>query len=203
MCTANSAPAQSAAQTTQQTATTKFYQNPTFWKKTGTSLAISSGILGAGSALADARAQKATYDAQAYALENNAQLSAQQAQRQVAYDLQQSAHEVTQLRRAGRQTFAKQLTAAVGSGMDLSSTSLQQAVLDSHRAEQEDIDLIKRNASTRAYQTTLQAELNEIAAQGQAQQNRIAGRYAKKAGRINAFSSLLSSAGMVAGMWSK
>lgn len=199
MCTANNTAANGAAAAT--TNKTAFYKNPQFWKSAGTGLAIGSGIMGASSAITAGAAEKSNYFAQANALESAAALTQQAADRQVKYDLKTAAQEVKQVRRAGRQNYGKQLVAAAASGMDLSSVSLQDAVLDSARAEQEDIELIKRTASQRAYETQLQAELNSIDAKAQAAQARVAGRYAKKAGRINAYSSLLSSAAMVAGMW--
>ena len=198
MCTANNQAADTSAQTKNS-----FWNNPSFWKSAGTGLAITSGITSATGQYIAGQANKANYYAQANALEAQAALSQQAADRQVKYDLKTAAQSVKEVRRAGRQTYGKQLAVAAGSGMDFSSVSLQDAVLDSLRAEQEDIDLIKRTASQQAYETQLQAELNSIEAKSQAAQARLAGRTAAKAGRLNAFSSLLSSAGMVAGMWSK
>lgn len=198
MCTANNSAAKGAA--AMQTKT-PFYKNPQFWRGAGTGLAIGSGIMDASSALSSGRAAAAKYNAQAFAEESQAALDEQTATRQTTYDLQQAADQVKQVRRAGRQTYGKQLAAAVASGMDLSSVSFEDVVLDSLRAEKEDIDFIKRTASARAGEMQLQAELNKVGAKGQAEQMRIAGKYAKKAGRINAYSSMLSSAAMVAGMW--
>lgn len=198
MCTANN----QAADTNTQ-AKNSFWNNPSFWKSAGTGLAVASGITSATGQYIAGQANKANYYAQANALQSQAALSQQAADRQVKYDLKTAAQSVKDVRRAGRQTYGKQLAAAAGSGMDFSSVSLQDAVLDSLRAEKEDIDLIKRTASQQAYETQLQAELNSIEANSQAAQARLAGRTAAKAGRLNAFSSLLSSAGMVAGMWSK
>lgn len=198
MCTANNQAADTSAQTKNS-----FWNNPSFWKSAGTGLAIASGISGATGQYFAGQANKANYYAQANALEAQAALSQQAADRQVKYDLKTAAQSVKDVRRAGRQTYGKQLAAAAGSGMDFSSVSLQDVVLDSLRAEQEDIDLIKRTASQQAYETQLQAELNSIEAKSQAAQARLAGRTTARAGRLNAFSSLLSSAGMVAGMWSK
>lgn len=197
MCTATN---KTAAQTDGQPKTA-FYKNPKFWRGAGTGLAIGSGIMGASSAVVSGRAEAANYNAGARTLETQAQLDEATTLRQNKYDLQNAALQVKQLRRAGRQNYAKQLVAAAASGMDLSSVSLQDAQLDSLRAEQEDIALIKRTASERASQAALQAELNKISARGQAEQMRIAGKYAKKAGKMNAYSSLLSSAASVAGMW--
>ncbi len=199
MCTANN----SSATSTGTTTNSSFWKNPSFWKSAGSGLAVGAGIMGAAGQYVAGNAQRDSYYAQAAALESQAALSQQAAQRQVKYDLQNAAQSVKEVRRAGRQNYAKQLTAAAGSGMDFSSVSFQDAVLDSLRAENEDIDLIKRTASRQAYETNLQAELNSIEASSQAAQARLAGRTAAKAGRINAFSSLLSSASMVAGMWSK
>lgn len=195
MCTANSSAASTAASTAAKS------NSATTWRGLGTGFAIGSGIMGASSAYTAGRAEQANYDAQARNLEANAHLGELAAQRQIKYDLENTAAQVKNIRRAGRQNYAKQLVAAIGSGMDLSSVSLQDAVLDSQRAEQEDIDLIKRQAQQRAYETSLQAELNTIDAKSQAQQARIAGRYARKASRMNMYSSMLSSAAMVAGMW--
>ena len=199
MCTANNA----SAANTGAAASSSFWKNPSFWKSAGSGLAVGAGIMGAAGQYIAGNAQRDSYYAQAAALESQAALSQQAANRQVKYDLQNAAQAVKEIRRAGRQNYAKQLTAAAGSGMDFSSVSLQDAVLDSLRAEKEDIDLIKRNASQQAYETQLQADLNSIEANSQAAQARLAGKTAAKAGRLNAFSSLLSSAGMVAGMWSK
>lgn len=199
MCTANNSSASSTGTTTNNS----FWKNPSFWKSAGSGLAVGAGIMGAAGQYIAGNAQRDSYYAQAAALESQAALSQQAAQRQVKYDLQNAAQSVKEIRRSGRQNYAKQLTAAAGSGMDFSSVSFQDAVLDSLRAENEDIDLIKRTASQQAYETNLQAELNSIEAKSQAAQSRLAGRTAAKAGRINAFSSLLSSASMVAGMWSK
>lgn len=199
MCTANSTAANGAAATT--TAKTSFYKNPQFWRGAGTGLAIGSGVMSAGSAIASGRADAANYNAQGAALISQANLDEATTERQIKYDLQNAEHQVKQVRRAGRQNYGKQLVAAVASGMDLSSVSLQDTVLDSLRAEKEDIDYIKQTASQRASEMSLQAELNKISAQGQAAQMRVAGKYAKKAGRVNAWASMLSSAASVAGMW--
>ncbi len=198
MCTANN-----SAAGTETAVNNSFWKNPAFWKSAGGGLSIGAGIMGAAGQYIAGSAQKDSYYAQAAALESQATLSQQAANRQVKYDLKNAAQSVKEIRRAGRQTYGKQLAAAAESGMDFSSVSLQDAVLDSLRAENEDIDLIKRTASQQAYETQLQAELNSIEAKSQAAQARLAGKTAAKAGRLNAFSSLLSSAGMVAGMWSK
>nr|DAF04181.1 MAG TPA: hypothetical protein [Caudoviricetes sp.] len=197
MCTANNTAANSAAATTKQ----PFYQNPQFWRMAGTGLAVGSGIMDASSAVIAGRAEQANYNAQARTLKTQAALDEATVVRQNQYDLKNAAFQVKQARRAGRQNYGRQLAAAAASGMDLSSVSFEDAVLDSARAEQEDIDLIKKNASQRAAESSLQAELNTLTAQGQAKQMNIAGRYAKKAGRINAYSSILSSAARVAGIW--
>lgn len=197
MCTANNSAANGAAATTKQ----PFYQNPQFWRVAGTGLAVGSGIMDASSAVIAGRAEQANYNAQARTLKTQAALDEATVVRQNQYDLKNAAFQVKQARRAGRQNYGRQLAAAAASGMDLSSVSFEDAVLDSARAEQEDIDLIKKNASQRAAESSLQAELNTLTAQGQAKQMNIAGRYAKKAGRINAYSSILSSAASVAGIW--
>lgn len=197
MCTANNTAANGAAATTKQ----PFYQNPQFWRMAGTGLAVGSGIMDASSAVIAGRAEQANYNAQARTLKTQAALDEATVVRQNQYDLKNAAFQVKQARRAGRQNYGRQLAAAAASGMDLSSVSFEDAVLDSARAEQEDIDLIKKNASQRAAESSLQAELNTLTAQGQAKQMNIAGRYAKKAGRINAYSSILSSAASVAGIW--
>ncbi|WP_428055762.1 hypothetical protein [Candidatus Avelusimicrobium fimicolum] len=197
MCTANNTAANSAAATTKQ----PFYQNPQFWRMAGTGLAVGSGIMDASSAVIAGRAEQANYNAKARTLKTQAALDEATVVRQNQYDLKNAAFQVKQARRAGRQNYGRQLAAAAASGMDLSSVSFEDAVLDSARAEQEDIDLIKKNASQRAAESSLQAELNTLTAQGQAKQMNIAGRYAKKAGRINAYSSILSSAASVAGIW--
>lgn len=197
MCTANNTAANSAAATTKQ----PFYQNPQFWRMAGTGLAVGSGIMDASSAVIAGRAEQAKYNAQARAVETQAALDEMSSNRQIKYDLQNAAFQVKQARRAGRQNYGKQLVAAAANGTDLSSVSFEDVVLDSLRAEKEDIDFIKRTASARAGEMQLQAELNKVGAKGQAEQMRIAGKYAKKAGRINAYSSMLSSAAMVAGMW--
>lgn len=198
MCTANNAAAKGAAATQTKT---PFYKNPQFWRGAGTGLAISSGIMDASSALSSGRAAAAKYNAQAFAEESQAALDEQTAARQTTYDLQQAADQVKQVRRAGRQTYGKQLAAAVASGMDLSSGSFEDTVNDSLRAEQEDMEYLKRTVSTRASERALQAQLNTLTAKGQAEQMRIAGRAAKKAARLNSYSSLLSTATSVAGMW--
>lgn len=199
MCTANNNAANGAAGKTINK--TSFYKNPQFWRGAGTGLAIGSGIMSASSAIASGRAEAANYNAQGAALVSQANLDADTTERQIKYDLQNAAYQVKQTRRAGRQNYGKQLVAAVASGMDLSSVSLQDTVLDSLRAEQEDINYIKQTASQRASEMSLQAELNKISAQGQAAQMRVAGKYAKKAGRVNAAASILSSAATVAGIW--
>ena len=197
MCTANNTAANSAAATTKQ----PFYQNPKFWRMAGTGLAVGSGIMDASSAVIAGRAEQAKYNAQARTLKTQAALDEATVVRQNQYDLKNAAFQVKQARRAGRQNYGKQLVAAAANGTDLSSVSFEDVVLDSLRAEKEDIDFIKRTASARAGEMQLQAELNKVGAKGQAEQMRIAGKYAKKAGRINAYSSMLSSAAMVAGMW--
>lgn len=198
MCTANNSAANEAAATQTKTA---FYKNPQFWRGAGTGLAIGSGIMSASSAITSGRAEQANLNAQARAVETQAALDEMSSNRQIKYDLQNAAFQVKQARRAGRQNYGKQLVAAAANGTDLSSVSFEDVVLDSLRAEKEDIDFIKRTASARAGEMQLQAELNKVGAKGQAEQMRIAGKYAKKAGRINAYSSMLSSAAMVGGMW--
>ena len=198
MCTANNAAAKGAAATQTKT---PFYKNPQFWRGAGTGLAIGSGIMSASSAITSGRAEQANLNAQARAVETQAALDERSSNRQIKYDLQNAAFQVKQARRAGRQNYGKQLVAAAANGTDLSSVSFEDVVLDSLRAEKEDVDFIKRTASARAGEMQLQAELSKVGAKGQAEQMRIAGKYAKKAGRINAYSSMLSSAAMVAGMW--
>lgn len=205
MCTANNNAANTAAAgaAAQGQQKVSFWKNPQFWKSASTGLAISSGILSGTGQYIAGRAEQANYNAQAYALQSGAELTKEAADRQVKYDLKDAAENIKQIRRAGRQNYAKQLVATAGNGTDFSSVSLQDAMMDSLRAEQEDIELIKRNASQRAYETQLQAELNSIEAESQAAQARVAGRAARKAARLNTYGTLLSSAGMVAGMWSK
>ena len=207
MCTAtNNATAASTAAQSQAAATatkTSFWKNPQLWKGVGSAAAISGGIISGTGQYIAGRAEQAAYNAQATSLLSGAELTQAAAQRQVKYDLQVAAENVKQVRRAGRQAYGKQLVAAAANGTDFSSVSLQDAMLDSLRAEQEDINLIKRTASQRAYETQLQADLNSIEAESQAAQARIAGRLARKTARLNTYGTLLSSAGMVAGMWSK
>lgn len=193
MCTANN----NAAATTK----TAFYKNPTFWRGAGTGLAIGAGTLEAGSAYNAGLSKAAYLTAEAANTEKNAVLGEITAKRQVGYDMQATAKHVQQVRRSGRKNYASQLVAAAANGIDFSSVSFQDVILDSQRAEQEDIDLIKRTAQQKANETLLQAELNTIDAKSQAEQARIAARLAKKAGRINMYSSLLSTASSVAGIW--
>lgn len=195
MCTANNKTA-SAANATNTTS-----KSATNWRTIGTGFAIGAGAMSAMSAYSAGTASQAYYNNQAATLEANARLGEQAAQRQIKYDLQTAAQQVKNIRRAGRKNYGKQLVAAVASGQDLSSVSFQDVVLDSARAEQEDIDLIKRQAAHRADEMMLQAKLNTIDAQNQATQARIAGKLAKKSGRLNAYSSMLSTAASVAGMW--
>ena len=195
MCTANNNTAAAGTQAA------KTNNSANTWRGVGTGLAIASGVMGAASAYNAGRAEQANYYTQAQNLENNARLGELAAQRQIKFDMQNTAQQVKNVRRAGRQTYAKQLVAATASGMDLSSVSFQDVVLDSQRAEQEDINLIKKQAAQRADEMALQAELNTIDAKKNAAQARIAGRLAKKTGRMNMYSSMLSSAAMVAGMW--
>lgn len=195
MCTANN---NTAAAGTQDA---KANSNAKTWRTAGTGFAIASGVMEAASAYNAGRAEQANYYVQAQNLENNARLGELAAQRQIKFDMQNTAQQVKNVRRAGRQTYAKQLVAATASGMDLTSVSFQDVVLDSQRAEQEDINLIKKQAAQRADEMALRAELNTIDAKKNAAQARIAGRLAKKTGRMNMYSSMLSSAAMVAGMW--
>ena len=142
MCTANN-----SAATTEAAASSSFWKNPSFWKSAGSGLAVGAGIMGATGQYIAGNAQRDSYYAQAAAIESQAALSQQAANRQVKYDLQNAAQSVKEIRRAGRQNYAKQLTAAAGSGMDFSSVSFQDAVLDSLRAENEDIDLYRAAGS--------------------------------------------------------
>lgn len=180
-----------------------FWKNPSFWKSAATGITVSGGIMSATGQYVSGRAERDFYNASASALEQQAVLDANAAQRQIKYDVQHAAENVKQVRRSGRQNYANQLIAAAAGGVDFSSVSFQDVVLDSLRAEQEDINYIKTTASRQAYETQLQAELNSISANARAKQQRLSASAAYKTGKLNAFSSLLSSASSVAGMWSK
>lgn len=164
----------------------------------GTTLA--GGLLSAGGALGSGYADAASYEMQAAALENQARLDLLAAERQNDYASDTAARQLTQIKRQGSQTRGAQRAAAGASGA-LGSGSAAELLLDSLSAQAQDEELIRLNTARANYERTLQAQLSAAGARGQAAQYRIAGQSARKAGRINALSSVLGTASQAGQMY--
>lgn len=97
------------------------------------------------------------------------------------------------------QMIGAQRAAMAAMGIDPSSVTAQDVVLDSYSKSKMDEAMIRRNADSQTWALNEQAKADQWQLLSQADQYTTAGRQAKKAGTIGAFSSLLSSASSIAG----
>lgn len=166
----------------------------------GLGASLAGGLMDAGAALGAGRADASSYQMQAQALENQAQLGLLAAERQNDYASDTAARQLRQIKQQGNQTRGAQRAAAGASGA-LGSGSLTELLLSSLSAQEQDEELIRLNTARGNYERTLQAQLAANAARGQAAQYRIAGQSARKAGALNAFSSVLGTAAQMGQMY--
>lgn len=167
----------------------------------GLGLSVGGSLMSAGSQYAQGRAQENYYRASARNAVFRSLLSQQAAENQISYDAEAAASQISAVRRDGEELFGSQLAVMAANGMDLSSQSAQDIVAASLNSQQRDIDNLQLNQNRRAYEIRRDAKLGVIDAMNQSSQYRAAGRGARYAGTIGAFSSLLSTAGQVASLW--
>jgi len=89
------------------------------------------------------------------------------------------------------ETSSAQKAAMVASGMDLSSVTAQDITLDTLTKAKMDEMMIRRNANLQSWQTETEGKYAKWEGEEQARQYGYAGKQARKAGNIGAFSTLL------------
>ena len=92
---------------------------------------------------------------------------------------------------------ASQRAAMAAAGVQ--GVTAEDIVSDSFSSEKLDELTLRYNADARSYETTESAKYEDYALRSKADQHRMAGKNAKRAGKINAFSTLLGTAASVAG----
>ncbi len=90
---------------------------------------------------------------------------------------------------------------AIGANLGSGSKTAEQIVGDTFDKEKMDEMAIKYNADVEAWRAVNEANLKSFDLRSQAAGYRMAGKQAKKAGKIGAINDLLSGAGQVAGTW--
>lgn len=95
---------------------------------------------------------------------------------------------------------SSQRAAMVANGISLDSKTAEDITNDSFTQEQLDEQAIKYNADSRVWEIREKAKYDSYGLLSQAEQYRTAGRNAKQAGKIGAFTTLLSTAASVSAM---
>ena len=101
------------------------------------------------------------------------------------------------------QMSGEQRAAMAAMGIDPMSVTGQDVVLDSYSKAKLDEQMIRHNANQQSWAIEEQGKMDKWQAFAQADQYSMAGKQAKKAGNIAAFSTLLSTAGSMAQMGAK
>lgn len=145
-------------------------------------------------------AQKNYYDYAAKQSDKQADLAIQQGT-QAADAARDVGAETTKSfkRQAARLEGAQRV--AIGANLGGGSKTAEQIVADTFDKEKMDEMAIKYNADVEAWRAANEANLKAFDLRSQAEGQRIAGKEAKRAGKIGAINDLLSGAGQVAGTW--
>jgi len=117
-------------------------------------------------------------------------------QAKVIQDL--ASHQIKDLKTAGAQMSASQRAALAANGIDASSVTAQDIATDTLSKQDMDELAIRYNANTRAWEAQTDANYQDYAARAEADQYRYASRNARRAGKTNAFSTLLGTAATTA-----
>jgi hypothetical protein len=97
------------------------------------------------------------------------------------------------------QLAGAQRAAMAAMGIDPTSVTGQDITLDTYSAEKMDEEMIRFNADRQSWAIESQGEMDRFELMSQADMQSMAGKQAKKAGNIQAFSSLLSTASSMYG----
>lgn len=145
-------------------------------------------------------AQKNYYDYAAKQSDKQADLAIQQGT-QAADAARDVGAETTKSfkRQAARLEGAQRV--AIGANLGGGSKTAEQIVADTFDKEKMDEMAIKYNADVEAWRAANEANLKAFDLRSQAEGQRIAGKEAKRAGKIGAINDLLSGAGQVASTW--
>jgi alpha-amylase/alpha-mannosidase (GH57 family) len=109
--------------------------------------------------------------------------------------IQDSAKETNKIKGIEKaELSSSQKAAMAASGVDLSSVSAQDLTLDTMTRAKMDEMMIRRNANLNSWQTEEEGKYAKWEGDQQARQYSYAGKQAKKAGNIQAFSTLLGTA---------
>lgn len=156
-------------------------------------LAIGGGVLGAYGAYQQGQAQDKYY--QYLAKQNEAQsVEVKQAAKQEVGIIQDVAsQQASQVGDIVEQTLASQKTGFAASNIALSSGTAEDVARATFDAGLKDEAAIRYNADVSAWQTTRQAQSTSKNLLRQAESFRLSGAGAKRAGNLNAFSTLLGS----------
>ena len=92
---------------------------------------------------------------------------------------------------------SSQKTAMAANGIDLSSVSAQDITMDTLTKAKMDEMMIRRNADVQSWSATEEGKLDNWRLLEEAKQNAYAGKQAKKAGNIGAFTTLLGTASSI------
>ena len=166
----------------------------------GAALTIGAGILTAGSQISAGNAQSAYQNAQAKNILRQAQSNELAVERQIAYDTQATAEEISSIRRKGRKDFGTQLAIMAAGGMSTLSKSAMDIIASSAISEDRDVANLHLQNILSANEKRLQARLNMYDAQGQAAGLKAAAKATKKSAYISAFGTILGTAAQVYGM---
>lgn len=156
-------------------------------------MAVAGGVT-AYAQMQQGRAQKSYYNylAGQARLEGAAALA--MAQKQAELTQESASIENKSLALKGAEASASQKAAMAASGLDLSSVTAQDITLDTLTKAKMDEMMIRRNANLQAASQLDEGKYANWSAESQAQQYGYAGKQAKKAGNIGAFTTLLGTA---------
>lgn len=163
---------------------------------TAVGLTAAAGGIGAYNQYQEGVATKNYYDAQAQQAQNEGQLALQQGQKQSELIQDTAKVQGKQLKTSQSQFNASQRAEMAASG--LQGGSAEDILNTSFNTQQMDEMALRYNANVKSWETTESAKYKNYALGVQADQYRVAGKNAKRAGKMNAFSTLLGTAGSLA-----
>ena len=168
-------------------------------------LGVGLGVQAIGGIYSAQQANQAGKSQQAYynyvAAQNRAQAEAvrKAADKQSIFIQDSAAIENAQLGRSAAQLASTQKASLTANGVDLSSGTAADIAADTHDKRKLDEIMIRRNADLKSYSAITQGDFDAKDLENQSQLNIMAGQNARKAGKVAAVSTLIGTAGQVAG----
>lgn len=157
---------------------------------------LASGFLGASTAKTYGRMQQR-------AAETQARLNKIATERDIAYKTRQTADQIADIKREGRQVMGSQLAAMAATGMSTASGSAQALLKSTGVSVGRDVSTLQANLQNYAFEQRRATNIANIGLQFQGQSAYSAGKQQAFSSIVEGFSGALSSAMYVADKWSR